>query len=125
MDEFEKNIIVAGDALTSLAEGPGTTAANVLESVFATAGQNIERTLSQAARTGELDFGNMAEAVIADLARIAAEAVIANSGISAAGQTVNLNMSVGAGADSGSIIGAAGNIASAIAMAAARGGRFA
>ncbi len=124
MDEFESELNAAGDALSGLVEGPGLAAAEALEQAFGRAGQSIERALSQAARSGELDFSRMAEAVLADLARIAAEAVLARSGLSGGGQTVNLNMAVGAGADAGSVVGAAGSIASAVAMAAARGGRF-
>ena len=125
MDEFERELGAAGDALSGLVEGPGIAAAEALEQAFGRAGQSIETALSRAARSGELDFKRMAEAVLADLARIAAEAVIAQSGLGqGAGQTVNLNMAVGGGADAGSVIGAAGSIANAVAMAAARGGRF-
>lgn len=124
MDEFERELEAAGDALLNLVEGPGQTAAAALETAFGQAGQGIERALSQAARAGELDFRRMAEAVLADLARIATQAVLARSGLSDGGPTVNLNMSVGPGADAGSVVGAAGSIANAVALAAARGGRF-
>ncbi len=125
MDEFEQDIRRAGDALALFTEGPGRDAARILEDAFGEAGQSIQASLSRAAQTGQLDFRRMAESVLADLARIAAEAVIARSGLGQAGQTVNLNMAVGAGADAGSVVGAAGSIATVVAAAAARGGRFA
>lgn len=125
MDEFEQSLQAASESLSQLVDGPGIEAANALERAFAQAGSRIEQSLSRAARSGELDFRGMANAVLADLARIAAEAVIAQSGLAQVGQTVNLNMSVGPGADAGSVVGAAGSIANAIAGAAARGARFA
>lgn len=125
MEEFEQSLSAAGDALSGLVNGPGLAAAEALEQAFGEAGKSIEQALSQAARSGELDFRRMAENVLADLARIAAEAVLSRSGLAqGTGQTVNLNMALGAGADAGSVVGAAGSIANMVAMAAARGGRF-
>ncbi|MCF6329091.1 MAG: hypothetical protein L3J02_04750, partial [Henriciella sp.] len=80
MDEFETELVAAGDALNGLVEGPGLAAAEALEQAFGRAGQSIERALSQAARSGELDFSRMAEAVLADLARIAAQALLTQVG---------------------------------------------
>ena len=125
MDEFEQSLQSARESLSRLVDGPGIEAANALERAFAQSGARIEQSLTRAARSGELDFRRMANAVLADLARIAAEAVITQSGLAQVGQTVNLNMSVGPGADAGSVVGAAGSIANAIAGAAARGARFA
>ncbi|MEO1303353.1 MAG: phage tail tape measure C-terminal domain-containing protein [Pseudomonadota bacterium] len=125
MDEFEDHLARAGDSLSALVEGPGAAAASALETAFGDAGVSIERALSQAAQSGEVNFRRMAESLIADLARIAAEAVIAQTGLSRVGQTVNLNMSLGQGADAQSVIGATGVIATSIAAAAARGGRYA
>lgn len=124
MEEFETELAEASAALSTLVEGPGQAAADALGDAFGQAGLRIEQALSQAARSGELDFKSMAESILADLAKIAAEAVIARSGLTQGGQTVNLNMAVSAGADAGSIVGASGSIASAVAMAAARGGRY-
>ena len=124
MEEFESQLSEASAALSTLVEGPGQAAADALGDAFGQAGLRIEQALSQAARSGELDFKGMAESILADLARVAAEAIITQSGLAQTGQTVNLNMSVGAGADAGSILGASGSIASSIAMAAARGARF-
>ena len=88
-------------------------------------GTSIANALGQAARSSELDFRNMAETILADLARLAAESVFAPSG-GAPGptQNVNLNMTLGAGSDANSVIGAAGSIATALASAVSRGGRF-
>ncbi|MDJ0920552.1 MAG: phage tail tape measure C-terminal domain-containing protein [Henriciella sp.] len=124
MDEFETELADASAALTTLVEGPGQAAADALGEAFGQAGLQIEQALNKAARSGELDFKGMTEAILADLARIAAEAVVAQSGLSQAGQTVNLNMSLGAGANADSVVGASGLIASTVALAAARGGRF-
>lgn len=125
MEEFEQSLQSASESLSRLVEGPGIEAANALEQAFAQSGARIEQALSRAARSGELDFKRMADTILADLARIAAEAILAQTGLSNVGQTVNLNMSVGAGADARSVVGAAGSIASAVAGAAARGARFA
>lgn len=125
MDEFDEYLSRASESLSTLVDGPGTEAARALENAFGQAGERIEQALSQAARSGELNFRNMTEALLADLARIAAEAVIAQTGLAWVGQTVNLNMSVGAGADAQSIVGASGTIATSIAAAVARGGRYA
>ncbi len=128
MDKFETDLAAAGDALAMLANGPGQDAADALEAAFGRAGASIEKALAQAARTGELDFKRMAESILKDLARIATEALIARSGLGgangAAGQTVNLNMALGAGADAGSVLSSQGMIAAALARAANAGGRF-
>ena len=76
MREFEDQMASAGDALTALAEGPGVAAAEALEAAFGRAGQGIQAVLGQAARSGELDFERMAESILRDLARVAAEAVV-------------------------------------------------
>lgn len=125
MDELNDYLERASESLSNLVDGPGLEAATALEQAFERTGQSIERALSQAAQSGEVDFRQMAESLLADLARIAAEAVIAQSSLSQVGQTVNLNMSLGQGADAQSIVGAAGTITSLIAAATARGARYA
>ena len=100
-------------------------AVSQLDAVFIQMGQSLSSALGQAARSGELDFRSMAEAILADFARIAAQAILTRNAIAGgSGPTVNLNMSLGAGVDAGSVIGAAGDISSAVARAAALGGRF-
>lgn len=124
MGEMEKSLGSAGAALRGLAEGPGREAAEALEQAFGDAGQSIEAALSKAARSGELDFANMAQSVLADLARIAAEAALAQAGVGRASQAMTVNLSVGQGADTGSVLGAKSEISKAVAHAVARGGRF-
>ncbi len=121
MEEFENDLVAAGEALEALAIGPGAEAAESLERAFGRAGENIQRVLGQAARSGELDFRRMSEVILRDLARIAAEAVIARTGLGAASQTINVNVPQSTGSSGGTDIG---SIATAIASAAARGGRF-
>ncbi len=122
MDEIESDLARAGDALRDLAEGPGREAAQALEQAFGRAGRSIESALAGAARSGELNFQRMAESILRDLARVATEALIAGV-TGGGGQTVNVNMNVAAGADASRAPSPA-RIASAVAGAAARGGRF-
>ncbi|WP_300379337.1 phage tail tape measure C-terminal domain-containing protein [Henriciella sp.] len=124
MDEVEESLGHAGAALRGLAEGPGREAAEALEQAFGDAGQSIEAALSRAARSGELDFGNMAQSVLGDLARIAAQAALAQAGTGQAGQAMTVNLSVGQGADAGTVVGAKSEISKAVAQAVSRGGRF-
>ena len=62
MTDFESDLTAAGDALRSLAEGPGVQAAEALEAAFGKAGQSIETALGQAARAGELVSSGVSEA---------------------------------------------------------------
>ena len=121
MDEFEEDLAAAGNALEALATGPGADAAEALERAFGQAGEGIQRVLGQAARSGELDFRRMSEAILRDLARIAAEAVLAQTGLLSGSQTINVNMPQNAGGNGGTDLG---SLATSIALAAARGGRF-
>ncbi len=125
MDEFEQGLAEAGDALIALADGPGQVAADALGAAFDSAGARIEQALGRAARSGELDFSRMAESILRDLARIAAEALISGIGSgSAPGQTVNLNIAMGSGADANSVLASRGQIAATLAQAASAGRRF-
>ena len=100
MNDFENDLTAAGDAFRSLAEGPGVQAAEALEAAFGKAGQSIETALGQAARSGELDFERMAESILKDLARVAAESVVAMAGADGgAQQAVTLNMNYAPGAE--------------------------
>lgn len=125
MEDFEDNLAEAGAALSALADGPGRAAADALGAAFDEAGGRIERALSQAARSGELDFSRMAEGILRDLARVAAEALVARAGLgAAANQTVNMNFSLGAGADANSVMASRNTIAATLARAASAGRRF-
>lgn len=64
------------DPLEDFADGPGQHAAEALEAAFERAGSRIERALGRAARSGEADFSRMTDAILADLARLAAQQVI-------------------------------------------------
>ncbi len=122
MDEFEDQLATAGDALLALAEGPGAAAARALEDAFSQTGARIGDALSQAARSGELDFNRMAEAILRDLARIAADAVFAGGG-QGGGPVVNLNLA-GSGAQARGLMASQGAISAALARAVSQGGRF-
>lgn len=124
MDDFDRDLASAGDALVDLAEGPGRAAAEALGAAFDQAGTRIEAALGRAARSGELDFSRMAEGILRDLARIAAEALVAGTGSAGSSQTVNMNLNLGAGADAQSVMSSRGSIATALARTAAAGGRF-
>ncbi|MEL6413507.1 MAG: phage tail tape measure C-terminal domain-containing protein [Pseudomonadota bacterium] len=125
MDEFEVGLERASQSLAQFVDGPGVSAARALEEAFSTAGQNIEQVLKQAAQSGELDFQRMTRTILADLARILTEALLAQSGLNQVGQTFNLNMAFNDGARSNSGLSSAGSIATLIAAAAARGARYA
>ena len=124
MEEFDRDLARAGDALVELADGPGRAAAEALGSAFDQAGTRIEAALGRAARSGEQDFSRMAEGILRDLARIAAEALVAGIGGGGASQTVNMTMNLGAGANAQSVMSSRGAITTALARAAAAGGRF-
>lgn len=126
MTEFEDDLAAAGDALLALADGPGVAAAEALEGAFGQAGARIEAVLGQAARAGELDFQRMADAILRDLARVAAEAAVSYAALGSgpAGQTVNFNMSFAPGADARDALQSRGAVATALASAVAAGGRF-
>lgn len=62
--------------LDDFADGAGQRAAEALETAFERAGNRIEQALGRAARSGEADFSRMTEAILADLARLAAQQVI-------------------------------------------------
>lgn len=62
--------------LEDFADGAGQRAAEALETAFERAGSRIEQALGRAARSGEADFSRMTEAILADLARLAAQQVI-------------------------------------------------
>lgn len=123
MEEFDQDLARAGDALVALADGPGRAATEALGDAFDQAGTRIEAALGQAARSGELDFSRMAEGILRDLARIAAEALVAGIG-GGASQTVNMNVNLGAGANAQSVMSSRGAIEKSLARAAAAGGRF-
>ena len=125
MNEFETNLNAAGDALRVLAEGPGLQAAEALETAFGEAGANIEAALGEAARAGELNFERMAESILRDLARVAAESLATMTGLSPVGrQAVNLNMNFAPGTDERGMLHSQGAVTALLARMVAGGGRF-
>ncbi|MEL6325016.1 MAG: phage tail tape measure C-terminal domain-containing protein [Pseudomonadota bacterium] len=125
MDDLERDLASAGDALIALAEGPGREAADSLGRAFDAAGTRIEQALGRAARSGELNFARMAEAVVRDIARVATEAVIAGRGGQGAGSPpVTFNLNLGQGADNQSVMSSRNTIAAALARTVSAGGRF-
>ncbi len=124
MDEFERDLDAAGDALAALADGPAQDAADAISRSFGQAGASIEAALAGAARTGELDFRNMAESILRDLARVAAEAVLTGDAVKASTGGVTMNLNLGPGADANSVLSNRAAISTALARAASAGGRF-
>ncbi len=121
MNVFEQELSAAGDALRALSEGPGREAAEALGSAFDGAGQRIEAALSQAARTGELDFQRMADGILRELARVAAEAVILRG---LGGGDVNATFNFAQGTDDGGAAGSAAGVGAVLARLVQAGGRF-
>ncbi|MEZ5945915.1 MAG: phage tail tape measure C-terminal domain-containing protein [Hyphomonas sp.] len=121
MGEFEADIASAADALQALAEGPGRQAAAALDEAFGQAGRQIEATLAQAARSGELDFQRMTDAILRNLARIAAEAVFSPP---PSGGAFNVNMNFAPGTEQSSAIAGRNAIGAVLARLVGQGGRF-
>lgn len=121
MNEFEQELSAAGDALRALSDGPGREAAEALGAAFDGAGQRIEAALSQAARTGELDFRRMADGILRELARVAAEAVILRG--QGGGGGVNATFNFAPGAEE-SAAGSAAGVSALLARMVQAGGRF-
>ena len=124
MDPIEEDLDRASQSLSNFAEGPGQHAASILEQAFARAGQSIEQTLGQAAQSGELEFRRMTEAILADLARVAAETVIAQTGLGQRGSNVSVNIAAKTPASNTPSAGTFGSLASLVASAAVRGARY-
>ena len=120
MNNFESDLASAADALQALAEGPGVEAANALETAFGKAGERIEATLAQAARSGELDFQRMADAILRDIARVAAEAVFSGG---QHGSSLNVNMNFAQGTEQSAVAGR-NAIGAVLARLVSQGGRF-
>lgn len=66
----------AGEPLEALAEGPAREAAEAIAAAFERTGETIEQALGRAARSGETSFSRMTDAILRDLARLAAEQLI-------------------------------------------------
>lgn len=79
-DEAERRAALADrkQTLRDLAEA-GEDSATAIAAAFDTAGGEIERALSRAARTGELSFRDMAEDVARSLAALAVDRLVSGS----------------------------------------------
>ncbi len=111
----------AARALSDLADGPGRQAADALAAAFAQAGEQITVSLGQAARSGELDFKRMAESILRDVARVAAEALILRG---TGGSSVSASFNFAPGTDERSALGQSGAVAALLARMVQGGGRF-
>lgn len=120
--DFEREL----DGLTSVSV---PKAADAMAEAFEQAGDRIERALSRAAKTGELDFENMATSILADLARIATSAALDQVFSGALGGVmqsapVSINIAMPEGSDAGGIVAAQGQIAAALSQAVIAGSRW-
>ncbi|MFN7055841.1 phage tail tape measure C-terminal domain-containing protein [Hyphomonas sp.] len=122
MNELELQLGAAGDALRDLGQGPAREAAEALSSAFVVAGQRIEASLARAAQSGELDFSRMAESILRDLARVAAEAIILRGQSGSPG--VNATFNFPPGADGRGTAGQTAGLAAVLARMVQAGGRF-
>ncbi|MFN3910788.1 phage tail tape measure C-terminal domain-containing protein [Hyphomonas sp.] len=111
----------AARALNDLAARPGRQAADALAEAFGQAGERITVSLNRAARTGELDFQRMAESMLRDIARVAAEALILRN---SSGSSVSASFNFAPGTDERSALGQSGSIAALLARLVQGGGRF-
>lgn len=121
--EYDEELQRAREALEAFADGPGAAAARALEEAFAAAGARIEASLEAAARSGQLNFEAMAQAILRDLARIAAENVF-GALAGDAGRTVNLNINSTGQSDARSMLANRGAIQAGLARVVGQGGRF-
>jgi hypothetical protein len=111
----------AADALRSLSAGPAKEAADTLARAFDDAGDRIAGSLGQAARSGELDFRRMSDAILRDIARVAAEALILRQ---APGNSLSANFNFAPGTDDRGVMQESGAIAGLLARLVQGGGRF-
>ena len=99
----------------------GAQAADALAAAFGAAGDRISLSLGEAAKSGELDFRKMAEAILRDLARVAAEALILKQ---APGNSMSANFNFAPGADERGALAQSSAIAALLARMVQGGGRF-
>jgi hypothetical protein len=92
----------AGAAL-SQASGDAVAAAGEIEAAFARAGEAIDRSLTSAARSGELAFDRMAQSILTSLANLAIEKVVDGPLSTLVGAVVGASFA-GARADGGPVL---------------------
>lgn len=76
MTSTEDDIDAAGRSLQDLAEGPAQEAADAIAQAFERAGSRIETSLATSARSGAASFSGLADSILRDMARLAAETLI-------------------------------------------------
>ena len=126
-------------ALESFAARDASEGAELAAKAFEAAGRRIEAALVKAAKTGELSFHDMAEAILKDLARIAIQQVLTGpletaigglgqGGSSRAPQSpagaMNITLNVSGVSDTSSFARSQGQISAALARAVSDGQRF-
>jgi hypothetical protein len=122
-DDPENTLADAGNALLSLAEGPGAAAARALEAAFAEAGASIEASLAKAAERGQLDFSDMAESIARDLARLAASSLF-GGGAGGIQQTLNVTLPQSGGTAARNLLANRGALEALMSRFANLGGRL-
>ena len=126
-------------ALESFAARDAADGADLAAKAFEAAGRRIEAALVKAAKTGELSFHDMAEAILKDLARIAIQQVLtgpletALGGLGQGGgsstpqpQTggTHITLNLSGVSDASSFARSQGQISAALARAVSHGQRF-
>ncbi|MFN7164199.1 MAG: phage tail tape measure C-terminal domain-containing protein, partial [Hyphomonas sp.] len=94
---------------------------DALAAAFDDAGGRIAVSLGQAARSGELDFQKMAESILRELARVAAEALILRQTPATA---VSASFNFAPGTDERGVMNQSGAVAALLARLVQGGGRF-
>lgn len=76
MTRTEDDIDAVGRSLQDLAEGSAQEAADAIAQAFERAGSRIETSLTNSARAGAASFSGLADSILRDMARLAAETLI-------------------------------------------------
>ena len=126
-------------ALEDFAARDAADGADLAAKAFEAAGRRIEAALVKAAKTGELSFHDMAEAILKDLARIAIQQVLTgpletalgglgqggSSGLAPSAQgAMNITLNLSGVSDAGSFSRSQGQISAALARAVSEGQRY-
>lgn len=103
--------------------------ADAMAEAFEAASERIESAISRATRTGQIDFENLITAMLADLARLGANAVLDQvfsglTGVVGQAAPIAVHVNVPQGSDGASLVSAQGQIAAALSQAVLSGGRF-
>ena len=122
----------AADAVAALDTRAALDGADALAGAFEAAGERIARSLEGAAKRGELSFGDMAETILKDLARLAVTELLEGplqalaSGLTQSqtgGGAANIVMNISGASDADSFRRSEGQIAAHLARAVGAGSR--